>query len=252
MGTWGVAIANDDTVADVVEFVVERLKVGVAIHVASDQAQSHFADLLSTPEDAATFWFALAHVQWKYGEVDAAIIARVCEAVANAEGLDAYRGDAALLAKRITALNAFCTQIATANPRPASPPKRISRLAPYASGDCLAIAVDGGRFGAALVVGVDNSQVEVGMNRVAVLDYWRGLPPTLDAFTARPWLWLWLAAQNAFDIRWYLPARFRTARKNFVLVGNIGSSRVAPESDAVYTAWTNLGVLSHLSSNNGL
>lgn len=248
MGTWGVAITNDDTVADVVDFVVEQLKNGTTMAAASGMAQAHFAELLASADDAATFWIALGHVQWKYGEAEPAVIARVQAAVAKGEGLSAYREDPVVLAKRIAVLNAFSAQIVAPNPRPTALPKRVARLAPYELGDCLSIALGDGRFGAALVVGVDNSLPEVGMNRIATLDYWKDSLPTLDAFTVRPWLWL--TAQNTFDIRWYLPAQFRKARKNFVLVGNIGSSRVAPDSEPVYTAWTNLGVLSHLSSGS--
>jgi hypothetical protein len=45
MGTWGTAITSDDTVADVVSFVTEKLKAGESIDAATASAIAEFAEL---------------------------------------------------------------------------------------------------------------------------------------------------------------------------------------------------------------
>jgi len=72
MGTWGSGVGQDDTVADIVGFVVDRLKAGDTMHSATEQALSRYAELMNDDDDGPLLWMALAKVQWKYGPLEPA------------------------------------------------------------------------------------------------------------------------------------------------------------------------------------
>lgn len=58
MGTWGFGILQDDTVTDIVGFVVDLLKGGQTIDSATDRALSHFAELADDADEAPLLWIA--------------------------------------------------------------------------------------------------------------------------------------------------------------------------------------------------
>src|SRR4051812_10737870 len=107
MGTSGTSITADDTVADVVGTVVDQMKDGATLKEAGDFALRHFKRSLKDPDDGPLVWLALAHVQWKYGRVDAQVLDQVRNDVATGKGLDRWREDPAALATRKRVLETF-------------------------------------------------------------------------------------------------------------------------------------------------
>lgn len=127
-------------------------------------------------------WQAIALMQWNYGRVDDAVLARVRRDIESERGLGIWRDDPKGLAKRKRALDKFLEKLQRANPKPSSHPKPILRRAPFEEGDCLAVRTADGRYTAALVLKVDNENPQWGKNLVAGLDYLDEEPPKLAFF----------------------------------------------------------------------
>jgi hypothetical protein len=243
MGTWGAGIIQDDTVADIVGFVKDRLKEGDALEVASAQAQRKFASTQSDVDEAPLLWLALAEVQWKYGTVDPAVLGRVRKDIQSDSGLERWNDDAKALAARRVALAKFLAKVESPNPKPSAPPKLVVRKPPFMEGDCLSVLLPDGRYTAALVLRADNSNIEYGMNLIASLDYCEREPPGLAVFEKRDWLVLDHGQWNgAKEVRWYIAVRFQRERKRISVVGNVKPRRGDPKDSPSYAGWVNLGV----------
>ena len=238
MGAWGAGILQDDTVADIVGFMKDRLKAGASLAAASAAAKSRFQDIEFDEDQAPLLWLALAEVQWKYGTVDPSVLARVRTDVETGAGLERWRDDAKLPAARKTALAKFAAKVATANPKPSAPPRTTVRKAPYEAGDCLSVQLPDGRFTAALVLRTNDSNPECGMNLVAGLDYLEATPPGLEVFEHRNWLHV---NHGPMDIRWCLPVKFRAMAKRLERVGNVKLRRSDPRDSPAHAAWSNVG-----------
>jgi hypothetical protein len=243
VGAWGSGILQNDTVADVVGFITDRLKAGDQLQAATAAAITHFAELEHDRDDAPLLWLAIAHMQWKYGSVDPKVLIRVRNDIEAERGLDLWRDDPKSLSRRKGALARFLGQIEQPNPKPSALPKLIVRRAPFRQGDCLAVLLPDGRYTAALVLAEDNTNPEYGMNLIASLDYCESVPPSLSVFEQRKWLVLshgnW---NNERDICWYLPVRFQSVRKRITIVGNVRPKWSDPKESRMYAGWNDLGL----------
>src|SRR4051812_5608661 len=242
MGASGTSITSDDTVADVVATIVERMKDGATLQEASSFALRQYKKLLRDTDDGPLLWLALAHVQWKYGIVDAQVLEQIRNDISTERGLERWREDPADLVKRKRVLAAFFDKVSRANPKPASPPRSIVRLAPFNPGDCLSVLTVEGAYTAAIVLEADNSQAEHGSNLVGSLDYLAPNPPGQSDFEERRWLFKhhgnWNGAQ---ELSWYLPVGLRQARKRITVVGSTTIRSDDPRKCDSYSAWFHLG-----------
>jgi hypothetical protein len=242
MGTSGTSITADDTVADVVGTAIDRLKEGATLQEASAFALRRFKRLLKDPDNGPLVWLALAHVQWKYGRVDSEVLEQVRHDIAAGNGLDRWRDEPADLTARKQVLEAFLAKISEANPKPASPPKSVTRLAPFAEGDCISVLTSSGEYTAAIVLNSDNSRSESGSNLVGSLDYLSRHPPEQKVFEDRTWLFKhhgnWNGAQ---ELAWYIPVGFRNARRRIVVVGKTNIRSSDPRRSDSYANWGLLG-----------
>ena len=242
MGTYGTSITADDTVADVAGTIVDRMKEGASVQEASDFALRRFKSSLKDSDDGPLVWLALAHVQWKYGRVDAQVLDRVRSDIASGKGLDRWREDPTGLAKRKRVLENFLAKISTVNGKPSAPPRSVVQLAPFGEGDCIAVQTSSGEYTAAIVLKVDNSRSEYGSNLVASLDYLSTTLPEQKVFEDRNWLFKhhgsWHGAQ---ELAWYIPVGFRKARKRIRLVGRTEIRSSDPHESNSYANWGLLG-----------
>src|ERR1700749_3524062 len=131
MGSWGTGITANDTVSDVRDFMLDRLKEGASLADASSRTIDHFRDLEDDIDDAPLLWQAIALVQWKYGKLDDAVLVRVRHDIESERGLDNWRDDPKDFTRRKAALDKFLSKLQVANPKPAKPPKTIFRRAPF-------------------------------------------------------------------------------------------------------------------------
>jgi len=243
MGSWGTGIKQDDLVCDVISLFKERLKDGASIEDATQASIGNFSASLDDTDDAPLVWIALADVQWSYGDLDKEILDRVKSDFENGYGLDRWReASEELLRKRQGVIKRFIEKISVPNAKPKKRPKRISRPPKFTKGDCLAIQLSNGQFGAGLVLAEDHSNIEYGLNLIAVLDYMSKDRPSLRVFKKRRWLKLthhdWT---GRLDISWYQPLGFRKEKDRFEIVGNIKIRSSDPEQSDCYSPWQSLG-----------
>jgi hypothetical protein len=142
--------------------MLDRLKGGASLAEASSRAIAHFKEMEGDPDDAPLLWQAIALIQWKYGKVDDAVLARVRHDIESERGLDIWREDPKGLAKRKGALDKFLGKLQLANPEPCSSPKTILRNAPFEEGDCLAVRTADGRYCA---IGAQGKQQKSGVGK---------------------------------------------------------------------------------------
>jgi hypothetical protein len=242
MGTFGTVIASDDTVADIVGFISDRLKHGADVKHATQEALKRFRELERDPDEGPLLFLALAHAQWKYGAVEPSVLLRVQADVSKGRGLERWKEDPRLLREREKALAAFLAKVSSPNPKPSAAPRLVKRHAPFSPGDCLAVRTRDSRYTAALVLATNDSNVELGMNLVGGLDYLNESPPSTEVFERRPWLFKHHGNWNGEpDLAWYLPVRFRKERERFTVVGRVALRGSDPRSTAVHATWSSLG-----------
>lgn len=242
MGAWSTAITGDDTVADVIGEVVDRLKKGATMAEASAAARQIFKSLLDDVDDGPLVWLGLAAIQWRHGRVEAQVLRQVQALVCSELGLDRWRDDPKALAKRRDVVARFVEQVALPNDDPKPLPKLVVRSAPFQAGDCLAVHVGDGRQTAALVLATDNSRPEHGMNLVAGLDYLSARRPELVDFERCPRLhkvhgqW-----QGQQDLLWCLPVGFKKQRARFQLIGHLAIDGLDSPCCDAFGAWGQVG-----------
>ncbi len=243
MGTYGTGITQDDTVADIVGFVVDRLKAGSSLQAASVEAFANFRELEADEDESPLLWLALASVQWKYGAVvDDTVLQRVRADIIGERGLDRWHDDPKLLQKRKAALSKFLAKIEEPNPKPSSSPRLVKRSAPFREGDCLSVLTSDGQYTGALVLGVDNSNPEYGRNLIAGLDYLAPQPPGIAVFEQRQWLFKRHGRWNGEpDIAWFLPVSFRKESKRIIVIGRVSIRPSDPTESRSYAGWNLLG-----------
>jgi len=242
MGAWGTSVTSDDTVSDVVGYMVDCLKAGNTLEHASDLALLNFKDLLDDEDDGPLIWIGVAHAQWKYGTVAQSVLDRVRKDFLSQRGLERWREDPTLLQKRVDALSRFLRKIESPNLKPAATPTQIVRLAPYAPGDCLSVLTADQRYTAAIVLGVNNSNVENGLNLVGSLNYLSHSPPVAADFERRDWLIKKHGNWNGErDLIWTLPVGFKKEQRRFQIVCQTRIRFFDPKKSEIHGAWNSIG-----------
>jgi hypothetical protein len=243
VGTWGFGVEQDDFVRDVIGEFDDVLKRGGSIDSASDIVLKRFADAVGDSDDGPLLWLALAQAQWTYGEASPAVLSRVTSDLDSGAGLDRWADESpAVLDKRLQRLHSFVDKVQRPNPKPRRFPKLIVRKPIFRAGDCLAIDLGEGRYGAALILVADESEPEYGMNLVATLDYLDTQPPDIDVFRRRPWLRLTHHNYgDELDVVWYQAQGFRAVRDRFTLVASVPIEPGDPKDANVYHSWRFLG-----------
>ena len=124
MGSWGVGIRQDDFVCDVEGIFEDQFKDGKTIGEATRIVHEQFANAIDDCYDGPLFWFALADMQWKYGDLDPTVLQRVIEIVDAGTGMDLWgKPSDKLYKQRKAALEKFRNKISQPNPKPSRPPK---------------------------------------------------------------------------------------------------------------------------------
>ena len=246
MGAWGFGIRHDDFVCDLIGAFEDELKAGRSLADATSAITRKFVGAIEDDVEGPLFWIALAEMQWTHGQLDSAVLAHVRRDFESGRSLLAWNEDPAGLARRRAVLEQFIQRIGAPNPRPKKPPKIISRPPPFRPGQCLSIRLSTGEFAAAVVLAADHSNIEVGMNLVAVLDYRSIHEPAMDVFHKREWLTLTdPGGRTRVDIAWYLPNRFRQVKKRIRVAGEMILLESDPTDSNLYCGWANIGERAH-------
>lgn len=73
MGTWKYGIYDNDVAQDVKEEYLDLLKRGIESTEATKKVISQNQDVIYDIDEAPTFWFVLADIQWEYGILEDAV-----------------------------------------------------------------------------------------------------------------------------------------------------------------------------------
>lgn len=243
MGTWGFKIDQDDFVCDVMVDFENRLKSLPNLEAVSQAILEEYAAFQDDPDEGPLFWIALAHIQWKYGWLQPPVLDRVRGDILSGAGLDRWaEAGENDLASRKKELDAFLKKISQPNPKPARLPKIVIRKPIYQAGDCLAIKLINGQYGAAIVTVSDHTNPEHGQNLIAVLDYLSDIKPTRKDFEKRNWLILshhsW---NNKMDAAWYTSFQYRKYKDRFEVICQIPILEADPQESREWAGWGYLG-----------
>jgi hypothetical protein len=244
MGTWGVAILSDDFAADVYGEYMERYDDGEEHAVIREYLERDNAEALDDEDERPVFYYALAKAQWECGALETNVLQRVRDQIASGDGLECWEEDgASYLKKRKDALDKFLVQINTPKAKPRKRRKIRHAPASYQPGDCLAIKLDDGDYGAALVLATDSSAREEDYSLVVVLKYKSTAKPHLSDFDKRQWLCpdhhSWDGQEPA--MHWAGARGFKADKEKLEVVGRIELREDDPKTCGTFSGWA-LGI----------
>ncbi|MEO7298035.1 MAG: hypothetical protein ABI042_05605 [Verrucomicrobiota bacterium] len=239
MGAWSTAILGDDSAADVYGEFIENYNDGKELSAIRRELEAKNKSELNDPDEGPIFWLAIAKAQWDCGSLDSDVLAKVGEIVNHGLGLDRWsEGTVRDLEKRKKVLSEFYTKLQTPNPKPKKRKKPRFIPAVFETGDCLALHLTSGGYGAALVLATDNTHKQYGKNLIGVLRYRSGQKPPLSVFESRDWLYInhhnW---KNQIEITWCLGYAYR---KHKVPIEKIGSNKIRwldPKDAKSFSPW---------------
>lgn len=184
MGLWGVALSSSDTYLDVYDSFYELFNANTPADEIVLRLEKGFEDVLSEPDDAPDFVFAVCKAIWEIGAVSEKYWDKLSEIVATESEVDRWirlDGSQRDAIKRHNNAVSLLEKIQVKNPRPKRP-KKIRLVDSYfEKGDCLSFKDADGYYSGAVVLSAEK-QSEFGLNLVLVLDYSSELPPTVDDF----------------------------------------------------------------------
>ena len=189
MGAWGDSIFADDDAQDAYNHYRRLYNQGKEHADVRQELERDWADSIADSDEGPVFWFAIARAQWEYGALDADLLQRVAEIAKQGLGLDRWReGGARMLAKREKAVHEFLAKLSLANPKPKK--RKVEKRYPpiYQAGDCLAIELCDGTFGAVIVLATDNAHHTEGIDCIGLLEWHANEAPPLSFFNERRWL----------------------------------------------------------------
>jgi hypothetical protein len=185
MGAWGDSILADDDAQDVYHQYRRLYNQGMEHAKVRRELERTWADSIADSDDGPVFWFAVARAQWEFGALDPDVRRRIEEIAEKGLGLDRWReGGPRMLAKREKVVREFLDKIRQPNPKPKK--RKVEKRYPpiYQPGDCLAIELMDGSFGALIVLATDDTHAE-GIDEVAFLEWHAHEPPPLSFFDER-------------------------------------------------------------------
>lgn len=170
MGTWGTGISSSDAFADVYSEFFSLYNDGEEVDDITKTVIARNQEMLSIPEEANDFWFALAKAQWECKHLQPKIFEKV-KALIESEGdlkiwaqLEATSSD---IEKRRKALGKFLLQLQSERPKVKARKKKIIRAPIFGKGDCLTYRLFNGNYGGALVLEAEYG-TELAVNLMAV------------------------------------------------------------------------------------
>jgi len=211
------------------------------------EIEREYAEPLADEDDGPPAWLAIAKAQWDCGALSDRILERARRIVEDGVGLDRWETarDKAAYRKRLVK---FLDKLRTPNPRPKKPKNAVKRKPVHQPGDCLAVRLSDGDWGAVLVLACppesdDPFEDTYGINLIATLRYKAKEPPALDVFERREWLVLthhsWAGKRDLCNVaeRGYKKVRARIER-----VGQIALRPDDPTSCNTYSGWEGVGL----------
>jgi hypothetical protein len=191
MGTWGTGILDDDLARDVYDAYVAAAEQGKTPTAIVRALRRTHASELTDPAQDAVFWLALAHAQRDVGALDRGVHNRVEHIVRTQVGLEPWLEIGAVEAgRRKAVLTRFLASLSRPGPSK-QPSKRCAKAAneaiDFEVGDCLSIALEDGRFAAAIVTR-DKRASTAPSHILTLVDASGPAPPLATVFDPPRWL----------------------------------------------------------------
>lgn len=252
MGTWGFNILDDDTTRDVYDDYMEAFNAKVAPDDIMRELEAKYPSAIGDDEDdGPLFVLAVAKAQWDCGHLRPETIAMVKRIVDEGLGLENWEDEGPkVLAKRKAKVAAFLQAIQTLNPKPRKPKAPTQRKPPFEAGDCLAMRLSDGEYGAVLVLAAewpnpDPRKESHGTNVVGVLKYKSATPPTRADFVGRAWLHLTHHSWGKYtpdgkgcpEIVRVSRHSFKSVAATFQIVDRVELFDTDPRDSRSYTRW---------------
>lgn len=208
MGTWGTAIKDNDSFADIYSEFYELYNKGEEPDTISKKIIEDNREILEIEEEKHSLWFALALAQWETKSLDTKVLSKVEEIISSGADLKIWLDLEASeqdIKKRKIALDKFLEKIKSDRPK-AKPRKRKKIKTPiFGTGDCLVFKMKNGNYGGAVVLATDTNP-EVAYNLVATTRLNQIDKPTLADFEKTEVLVCNFAQwQDEPDVTWHMP-----------------------------------------------
>jgi len=207
MGVWGTGILDDDDAADVNQFYLEHYDHGQRHPAIRIAVERQFQDSINDEHDGHVVTLALAYSQWECGYRDSDMITKVAHIVHSGINLECWEETADYQA-RADALTGFLAQLEAGNPKPRKRNRSPKPKAIFRAGECLAIRLSDGEYGAAFVLAEDFDKTG-GSNLIGLLKYNGAKKPSQEVFEKRDWFLLsYETYKNSPCIHWCFPEDF--------------------------------------------
>ena len=223
MGTWGTAIKDNDTFADVYGEFFQRYDKGESPKDISKILINDNQQLINESEDSSNFWFALALAQWQTRSLDTKVFATVENIILTGRDIQSWQdlqADENDIKKRKIVLDKFLDKLKTDKPKAKARKKPKSIRPVFATGDCLCFKLKNGNYGGALVLSTDTDP-EFGVNLIASTNINQTSKPTIKDFENADVLvcnfgnW-----KDEPKITWYFPPLPKNEPPSFEIIGS--------------------------------
>lgn len=171
MGTWGIAIASNDTYLDTYSEYFSKYNKGSDPYDISAYLINSNQDIISESDsaDCHSFWFALAMAQWETKSLSPVVLSKVKAIIQSGNDLQQWKQLGASkmdLDKRQRILNNFLIEISGERERPK--PRTKTRPPLFQKGDCVTFKLQNGNYGGVVILeSYTNEENEVSSNLAA-------------------------------------------------------------------------------------
>jgi hypothetical protein len=208
MGTWGTAIKDNDSFADIYDEFFDLYDKGGQSDIISKKIIDGNWEILDIEEEKNSLWFALALAQWETKSLDPEVFATVENIVSSETDVKIWVNSGASeqdIKKRKIALDNFLKKIQSDRPSKKPRKRTKSKLPIFATGDCLVFKLKNGNYGGAVVLATDNNP-ETAYNLVATTRLNQIAKPTIENFEkAEVLICNFGQWQEKQDVIWHFP-----------------------------------------------
>lgn len=213
MGTWGTAIKDNDTYADVYADFFERYNQGDQPGDISKHILNNNQDIVEIDAEKHNLWFALALAQWETKSLDPDVLNRVENIISSGADLQVWLDSGASemdIASRRTALEKFLEKLKSDKAK-AKARKHLTVKAPiFSTGDCLVFKLKNGNYGGAIVLATDFDP-RTGYNLIAITRINQRIKPqTIDFKEAEILMMNFGNWDECPNVKWYIPDLYAT------------------------------------------
>ncbi|WP_281631721.1 hypothetical protein [Flavobacterium luteolum] len=222
MGTWGTAIKDNDTFADIYGEFFELYNEGESPQNISKKLLAENQELITESESGNDFWFALALAQWETKSLENNVFSTVEDIIVTGKDLQNWKeldADENDIKKRKVILEKFLEKLKTEKPK-AKGRKRQKYIKPlYETGDCICFKLINGNYGGALVLST-NTDPKYGLNLIASTTMNQSSKPTIKDFeNANVLICNFKNWNDQPKITWYFPPLPKNDHPSFELIG---------------------------------